>query len=104
MNDIEFIDETVGVEEVAKFLNCSAAKVRELARELKGAKIGRAWVFEKENVRAYLELKQSSHRSARVFPRSRRPVIINHSREHSDTVSILRKMAEEMKVPKQKCR
>src|SRR3954464_7769100 len=48
--------EVMALPEVAAYFHCELSKVMELARagELRGAKIGKQWVFRREDVRAYL--------------------------------------------------
>ncbi|WP_390888316.1 helix-turn-helix domain-containing protein [Comamonas testosteroni] len=48
--------DTINAEDCAKLLDCTTAKVEEMARngELPGLKIGRGWVFIRADLLAYL--------------------------------------------------
>ncbi len=52
-------DETIGSEDCAKLLHCTAEQVEELARagEIPGLKFGRAWLFVRADLLSYLAEK-----------------------------------------------
>jgi excisionase family DNA binding protein len=67
--------QTYDITQVAKLLNCEPSTVTELAVEgaLKGAKIGRSWVFMEEHVTEYLREQVQAQTLKRK--RARKPII-----------------------------
>jgi excisionase family DNA binding protein len=78
MTDQSDIDPVIGSDECAAMLRCTAEQVEELARagEIPGLKMGRAWLFVRADLLAYLAEKardEAQERRAKRQPRQDQP-------------------------------
>ncbi len=70
------VDETLGIEEAAALLRADAATVMQYARrgELPGTRIGKSWVFLREDILSFLRSQINRDTQERLAKRSTLPI------------------------------
>lgn len=78
-------EDVIGADECAQLLRCTPEQVEDLARlgDLPGFKIGRSWLFVRDDLLAYLAAKARAEAEERRSRRQTTPVPVKTSRRRA---------------------